>query len=37
MRHKLKEKLWPAFKEDYPNPHLTQASFAGAGLLSSSG
>ena len=24
MRHKLKEKLWPAFKEDYPNPHLTQ-------------
>ena len=24
MRHKLKEKLWPAFKEDFPNPHLTQ-------------
>jgi hypothetical protein len=24
MRHKLKEKLWPAFKEDFPNAHLTQ-------------
>jgi len=24
MRHKLKEKLWPAFKEDFPNPHLSQ-------------
>ena len=24
MRHKLKEKLWPGFKEDFPNPHLTQ-------------
>jgi len=24
MRHELKEKLWPAFKEDFPNPHLSQ-------------
>ncbi len=24
MRHKLKEKLWPAFKQDFPNPALEQ-------------